>query len=60
MNTIVWIMITFAYGPYFTIGPEFNTQAKCEKAAEVIQKAVVKESVLGGAYRKPFCVRIEK
>jgi hypothetical protein len=53
-------MVTFAHGPYFTIGPEFNTQAKCEKAAEVIQKAVVKESVLGGAYRKPFCVRIEK
>jgi hypothetical protein len=60
MNTVVWIMVTFAYGPNITIGPEFKTQAMCEKASEVIQKAAVKENFLGGAYRKPFCVRIEK
>ena len=60
MNTVVWIMVTFAHGPYFTIGPEFKTQAMCEKAAEVIQKAAIKESVLVGGYRKPFCVQIEK
>ena len=60
MNTIVWIMVSFAYGSNISVGPEFNTQSKCEKAAEVLQKAAVKESVLGGAYRKPFCVRIEK
>jgi len=62
MNTVVWIMVTFAQGPYFTFGPEFNTQDKCEVAAEVIQKAAAKESILGSAraLRKPFCVRIEK
>jgi len=59
MNTVVWIMVTFAYGSNLAVGPEFKTQAKCEQAAEVIQQAAIKESVFG-KYRKPFCVRIEK
>lgn len=60
MNTVVWVMVSFAYSSNLSVGPEFKTQAKCEQAAEVIQKAAVKESVFGGGYRKPFCVQIEK
>ena len=59
MNTVVWIMVTFAHASNLTMGPEFTTQAKCEQAAEVIKKAADKESYIGN-FRKPFCVRIEK
>lgn len=59
MNTVVWIMVMFGYGPNIVTGPEFVSQEKCEKAALAITQSA-DEKVTIGRVRKPFCVRIEK
>ena len=57
MNTIVWIIVM--YGHSVTMGPEFNSKEKCERAATAIIQSVNDRLTLGNM-RPAWCVRIEK
>ncbi len=59
MNTVVWIMVMFGYGSNIVTGSEFNSQEKCEKAAQAIKQSA-NDAILIGGVKKPWCVRIEK
>lgn len=57
MNTVVWIIVTLV-----TIGPEFDSKEKCERAAAAITQSVNDRLTLASVRpaRPAWCVRIEK
>lgn len=64
MNLVVWIMVFTTYGtthvPRVITGAEFQSQKKCEDAAELIVAAVKLKQPSFVVIDKPLCVRIEK
>lgn len=57
MNTVVWIIV--ALGHSVTMGPEFDSKEKCERAAAAIIQSV-NDRLTIGSVRPAWCVRIEK